>query len=138
MQIEQLLAASCGELTTQEELILTITTRNTGQAIADALEKGGVESDAPDPIPNPYSAAKEAFYVWNGKKDPTAWGELRNWLTGPSVPRVAYHRKLAELCLRALRHNDMPQALVEPISYARGYFDARVEVAARLKGGHDE
>ena len=112
--------------------------KNTARSMAEALERGGIASDPPNIAPDPYRAAREAFYIWNGRRDATAWRDLREWITGPSVPRAAFNRKLAELCLRALRHHDMPHELIEPVSYARGYFDALVLTAGRSNGGHNE
>ncbi len=77
--------------------------------------------------PNPFWAAQEAFYVCQGVRNAGAWRELREWLTGPSVPRTVYYRKLAELSHRALRRPAMPDDRREAVAFAWGYFEAMVK-----------
>ena len=108
------------------------------RAIAALLKEKGITNDPVEEAPNPFLAAREAFYVCQGHRSMRAWRELRDFLNGPSTPPVVYRRKLAEICLRALRHIDLPPALVEPVSYARGYFDALVKETDHLNGGSDE
>lgn len=100
---------------------------------AKAPEAVGITSDVPEEVPNPFWAAQEAFYVCHGDRSARAWRELKEWLTGPAVPRSEYHRKLDEYCHRALRRPNIPEELREPISYAWGYHDGFAHVRRRIE-----
>lgn len=91
-----------------------------------ALEMAGIKSHVPNPTPKPDFLAFQAFLICDlGKK--AEWDELIARLTGPGVPRAAYYRKMAELCLRALRRPHMPEELVEHMTFSWGYFNGRLE-----------
>lgn len=95
--------------------------------MAKALEEAGVVSDVPDSDPNPIWAAQQAFSVCYGAGWAKEWRELRERLTAPGVPPAAYHRKLAELCKRALRQPKTSEDMREAFAHAWGYFSAKLE-----------
>lgn len=101
--------------------------KDLARKIAEALEEAGIVSDVPESGPNPFHAAQQAFYICQGITEPDAWRELKERLTGPSIPQAVYHRKLGELCHRALRRPDMPGDLREAVAYGWGYFAAMLE-----------
>lgn len=103
--------------------------------IAATLETKGITSDMPEPIPNPFWAAQEAYYVCQGHRSGKAWRELKEWLTGPAFPHWEYYRKLSEYCQRALRCHDFPEDLRETVADAKGYFRAVADSLRRAEAG---
>lgn len=100
------------------------------RALAEALERKGIVSDAPEADPNPLWAAQQAFFVCWGHGQVAAWRDLIEQLTAPSVPSAAYYRKLAELCKRALRHPELPDDLREPVAFGWGFFSAMLKAVS--------
>lgn len=49
---------------------------------------------------------------------------------------IEHYRKLAEICLRAIRKYNLPEELREPITFAWGYYSAlHKEEIRRLEAG---
>lgn len=90
--------------------------------MAKALEKAGIKSHQSEPKPMPRVLAFQAFLICDLGNKPES-DDFIEWLTTPA----AYYRKMAELCLRALRRPHMPEELVEHMTYAWGYFSGRLE-----------
>jgi hypothetical protein len=106
----------------------------TAEALAAALEKAGITNDTPEIPPNPYDAAREAFFVWQRSRQIAGWCDLKELFQGPSIPRATFHRKLADICHRALRRPHIPEDIRESVAYAWGYFDALVKAKANQQG----
>lgn len=98
--------------------------RTRALAMAEALAKAGIENDAPEPSPNPDEAARVAYLLWFDYLKMKDWMQLRRDVMDGHIPRIVRYRKLAVACREALRHRAVPQEMIEPITYAWGYYEA--------------
>ena len=103
--------------------------------LAAALKAKGISSDPPEEAADPFSAAREAFYICQGFRNGKEWLELTEALTDPAFPRQGSYRKLSEYCLRALRRHGVPDELREAVTFAWGYFCGLADALVEPKRG---
>lgn len=92
--------------------------------MAAALKAAGIENTVPEPLPDFQEAGKQAYLIWNQHLTISDWRKLRDDVKAGIVPQKVRFRKIAIACENALRHRPVPSKLVEPMTFAWGYYHA--------------
>lgn len=108
------------------------------KAMAEGLAKAGIVNDPQDAPPDPRLAAREAFLRVHGRQAIKDLIEMKKDVKAGRMPRQVLERKLANVCRKSLRHGLVSEDLVESVTYAWGYFNARLEKnGAQSEGRND-
>lgn len=95
---------------------------NIAKALAETLAKIGVVSDLPEDVVPPRVSAYQAYTRVYPGNDRAQWIDFFGTPNNPNLPKHEEYRKMAEICLRAIRQNLMPDFLWESTIFAWGYF----------------
>ncbi|MEP3420100.1 MAG: hypothetical protein ABJN35_00035 [Erythrobacter sp.] len=100
--------------------------------LAEALAKDGIVSCVPEPSPNPHHAACQAYQIWFNQTA-SEWRQYRQLVKDGLVPESELYRKYAVACRASLRRRQLPEELIEPVTYAWGFFEALYEASQRAQ-----
>ena len=106
---------------------MTKQTQNDDSSLANrmaaALEKAGIKSTKPRPLPNPKEAARKAYIAVFPNDGVRGFNALQRELLKKQIPSEDYCFRMARYCEKALRRASLSPEETEEISYARGFFD---------------
>jgi len=98
--------------------------RGLAERMAEALARGGIQSDRQKNEPNLKTAIEDAYRIQSASASTEGFENLRRAAKSREIGAGELLRELISVCQGALSDQDLNEGLVERIAYAWGYYSA--------------